>query len=104
MDAQSGVSAAKVWLLTAMGAVALVLVVVNISLTLSNSDLRAQVNERQKFINQSIQLSQLHNQLVRGLATLAARSNDQQLREVLEQQGISFTLGDKSAVGQGRGE
>lgn len=84
------------WLLTLVSALALVLVVFNITLALFNADLRREANERQQFINQSVKLSQLHGQLVKGLATLSARTNDEQLRKVLADQGINFTVNNPS--------
>jgi len=75
-----------------MGIAALAVVSLNIFTSMANADLRAEVNERRQFINQSIKLRQLHKQLIQGLANLSARSGDEQLRQVLARHGINFTV------------
>ena len=77
-------------ILTALAVLMLVLVVVNILLSLGNQSLRAEVSERQQFITQSIQLESLHREIVTVLATVALKTNDQQLKSLLASQGISF--------------
>jgi hypothetical protein len=85
------------WLLTLLGAAALVVVSVNIFTMMANADLRTEVNQRQQFINQSVKLGRLHKQLIQGLANLSARSGDEELRQVLARHGIEFTV-SKSAT------
>jgi hypothetical protein len=75
-------------ILTALAALVLLLVVVNILLSLGNQSLRAEVSERQQFITQSIQLESLHREIVTVLATVALKSKDDQLKNLLAAQGI----------------
>lgn len=98
-----GLTGTQYWVLTGMGILALVLVVVNLVVATRNADVRKEVNERQQYINQGVQLSRLHNQLVQGLATLAARAGDEGLRVLLARHGISFSVtgeGAEAASGQ----
>jgi ABC-type enterochelin transport system substrate-binding protein len=83
-------SAAKFWLLTLMGLAALVLVIVNVTMTASNQSLRQQASERQQYINQSIGLGRVHNQLVQSLARLSVQ--DQALLDMLAKHGINVSV------------
>ncbi len=78
--------------LAGVAALGLVFVVINIFLFLGNRTIQGEVNDRQQFINQSIQLDRLNRELIAALANLAARSNDDQVRNLLASQGITFTL------------
>ena len=77
---------------TALAALVLVLVIANIVLLVANRQLQAQVTERATFIQQSVQLEGLLNQMVSALADLSARTGDQQIRELLNAQGIRFEV------------
>jgi hypothetical protein len=77
-------------ILTALAALVLLLVLVNILMSLGNQSLRAEVSERQQFITQSIQLESLHREIVTVLATVALKNKDDQLKNLLASQGISF--------------
>jgi hypothetical protein len=77
-------------ILTALGALMIVLVLVNILLSLGNQSLRAEVNERQQFLTQSIQLEGLHREIITVLATVALKTNNDQLKSLLASQGINF--------------
>jgi len=77
--------------LTAVAALTAVLVIVNIVLFLTNRSVQNEVNARQQYINQSLQLSNLNQQVVTAIANLAARNNDEQLRNLLAEHGITFT-------------
>jgi hypothetical protein len=68
-----------------------VLVLANILMSLGNQSLRGEVNERQQFIAQSIQLEGLHREIVAALATVALKTKDDQLKSLLTSQGISFS-------------
>jgi len=77
--------------LTVLAVLMLVLVLVNIVLSLGNQSLRVEVNERQQFIAQSMQLEGLHREIITALATVALKTNDEQLKSLLASQGISFS-------------
>lgn len=86
-------------LLTVLAVLILVLVLVNILLSFGNQSLRAEVNERQQFIAQSIQLEGLHREIVTALVTVALKSNDDQLKNLLASQGLSFSANPGPAPG-----
>ena len=44
----------------------------------------------QQFINQSIQLGRVNDALIRALATMAVSNNDDKLRDLLAQSGITI--------------
>jgi len=75
---------------TILAVLALVLVVVNIMLTLGNQSVQAEVSERQQYIAQSIQLNELNQQVVGALATMAMKSNDEQLKNLLVSSGVGI--------------
>ena len=76
--------------LTGLAVLMLVLVLVNILMSLGNQSLRAEVNERQQFLAQSMQLEGLHREIITVLATVALKTNNDQLKSLLASQGINF--------------
>jgi len=70
----------------------LLLVIVNISLFMSNRTLQNEVGQRSQYIQQSLQLEKIYQPLVRALADLAANRHDTQINALLNEQGISFTV------------
>ena len=87
------------WISTTFATVALGLVVVNIVLASGNRDMQRHANQRQQFINQSIQLGAVHNQLVSVLGTLAAQTNDDSIRTMLAAHGVTVTIGPPQGEG-----
>ena len=85
------------WALTGIAGLSLVLVVVNGALFLVNRTLQNEINTRQQLINQAVQLERLGQELVNALAGLALRNNDQQIRQLLAEQGITLTPGSGPA-------
>jgi hypothetical protein len=77
-------------ILTALAVLMIVLVLVNILMSLGNQSLRAEVNERQQFLAQSMQLEGLHREIITVLATVALKTNNDQLKSLLASQGINF--------------
>ena len=75
---------------TVLAVLILILVVVNILLSLGNQSLRVEVSQRQQFISQSIQLEGLHREIVTTLASIAMKTNDGQLKNLLASQGINL--------------
>ncbi len=80
------------WVLSGLAGLALVLVIINIVLFTGNRSIQAEVNTRQQFINQSLQLDRLNRDLVTALANLASRNNDEQLKNLLTSHGITFSV------------
>lgn len=84
---------AETWLYrvtVGLSGLALVLVLVYISLVQDNRSVQTEVNRRQQFINQSIQLVRVSDTLIRALAAAAANGKDDKLRELLAQNGITI--------------
>ena len=75
-------------LLVALSGITLILVVAYIILVQDDRTTQAEVNQRQQFINQSIQLGRVNEALIRALAANAGK--DDKLRELLAQNGISI--------------
>ena len=75
-------------LLVALSGITLILVVAYIVLVQDDHTMQAEVNQRQQFINQSIQLGRVDDALIRALAANAGK--DDKLRELLAQNGISI--------------
>jgi heme exporter protein D len=84
--------AAAYWVSVALGAVTLVLVVVNVVVLSTNRSIQAEVNQRQQYINQSNQLSRVDEVLIRTIATAAVNAKDDKLRDLLAQQGVTMTV------------
>ena len=77
-------------LLVALSGIALILVVVYIVVIQDNRSVQSEVNQRQQFINQSIQLGRVNDALIRALAATAVSNKDDKLRDLLAQNGITI--------------
>ncbi|MFO1200865.1 MAG: hypothetical protein U1E86_28260 [Burkholderiaceae bacterium] len=82
----------------ALGGVAIVLAIVNAALITGNRSTQAEVNARAQFIQQSVQLEGLFNEMVRVLVELAARNHDEQLKALLQGVGITYTVSGPSGA------
>jgi hypothetical protein len=81
----------QTWLFTALGGVFLVLVLTNVYLFTSNRSLQLDVNNRQQFIAQSVQLEQLNKEIIVALANLSVRDKDPVLSDLLTTHGITVS-------------
>jgi len=77
-------------LLVALSGITLILVVVYIFVIQDNRSVQSEVNQRQQFINQSIQLGRVNDALIRALAATAVSNKDDKLRDLLAQNGITI--------------
>jgi hypothetical protein len=73
-----------------LSALTAVLVATYIVLVQDNRAVQRDVNQRQQFINQSVQLGHVNEALIRALAAAAASSKDEKLRDLLAQIGITI--------------
>jgi hypothetical protein len=78
------------WMTVGLSAAAGALVVAYIILVQENRTVQADVNRRQQFINQSIQLGRVNEALIRALAAAAVSNNDDKLRDLLAENGITI--------------
>lgn len=90
-DAPAGLSSLQFSVLTVCGALALLLVAANVGLSLNNRVAQEDVNTRQQYINQTVQVSRLNNQIAEALASLSAQTGDKSIRDLLAANGITFT-------------
>jgi len=85
----------RVWqyrVLVALGVLALVLVVTNGVLFTQNRGAQAELNARQQYLQQTVGLESLYRDIVKALAELGAKNNDQQLLQMLAAQGINVSV------------
>jgi hypothetical protein len=90
------------WTIVGLSALTLVLVVTYIVLVQDNRSVQAEVNQRQQFINQSIQLGRVNEALIRALAAAAQSNNDDRLRELLTQNGITINAAGEAVPAASR--
>jgi hypothetical protein len=89
------------WSAVTFAGLTLVLVVANMVLLTRNQAAQAEVNQRQQFINQSLQLSRVNEALVRAVAAAAVNNSDDRLRDLLAQQGITIGAAPGPAAAPG---
>ena len=85
------------WAATALGGLCLLLAVGNITLASMNRSLQGDIGQRQQFVQQSVQLEGLYREIIRALAELGARNNDQNVRALLQRHGITYTVNAPTA-------
>jgi hypothetical protein len=86
---------------TTLAAVSLALVIVNGTMFTANQSAQAEVNSRQQFINQSVQIARVEDSLAHDLATVAANGDDK-LRDTLAELGITYTVKTPPAPAAGK--
>ncbi len=86
------------WTLTVLAGVSLALAAANVALSSSNRGLQGDINVRQQYVQQSVQLEGLYREIIRALAELGARNNDQDVRALLQRHGISYTINPPAAA------
>lgn len=79
-------------LLCGLGCAALLLAGIDIGLVVTNRATQNEYNTRAQYIQQSLQLELVYQNLIRALAELSVRTNDAQLRGLLAAQGITFNV------------
>ena len=90
----------KVWLLTGIAAVTLVLALFDLVMTSRVRELQADVAQRQQYLNQSAALGRLNAQIIQNLARLSAQSNDEAIRALLAKNGVTFKINAPNDDGQ----
>lgn len=79
-------------LLTAIGALALLLTLANAVLVTQNRDAQQQINARQQYLQQTTVLEGLYRGIATALAELAVKNNDAQLLQMLAALGINVSV------------
>lgn len=85
-------------LLAALGALALLLVLANGLLFTQNRATQARLNQRQQFVQQTVPLEGLYNDIVKTLAQRAVKGNDRQVLNMLASQGLTVTVNNPAAA------
>jgi len=80
------------WTLTAIALLAAIFAGANMALFTSNRTAQADVAGRQDYIQKSVQFEGLYREMVKALADLSVRNQDQELTKLLAKHGISVTL------------
>ena len=75
-----------------LGVLAVVLVVTNGALALSNRAQQVEINQRQIFLQQTASLEGLYREMAKALADLALRNGDKRVLEMLGSLGITVTV------------
>jgi hypothetical protein len=83
---------AQYWIVTVLAAASVAAMVASIALGYNNGVARADVTQRQQFVQQSIQLEGLYKEIVRALAELGARNNDGDVKAMLQKHGITYNV------------
>jgi hypothetical protein len=86
------------WIANVVGVACLVTLAAQLTLVSLNRGLRADIDMRQQYVQQSLQLEGLYREIVRALAELGARNNDEQVRGLLQQHGITYTVNPPAAA------
>ena len=84
-------------LLTALSTLVLVLVVFNAVTFTHNREAQGQLVQRQQFVQQTVPLETLYREIVKALAEMAIKSNDQQVLGMLAAQGLNVTVNSPPA-------
>jgi hypothetical protein len=75
----------------------LLMIAANTGIFLIDRAVQQQVNQRQQQINEGTQINRVDQILVRALATQAASSHDDTLRDLLNRNGVTFQLAPPAA-------
>ena len=84
--------------LTVLATVTLALVVGDIVLHWSNRVAQAELAARAQYLQQTVQLQSLYQEIVKALADLAMRNQDAALRDLLAKQGIALAAPPASST------
>ena len=90
--------------LNVIGFLTLILVFVNMFLLVGNQSLQRIVAERQQVIMRSIQMQGPAREVITAMANLAVRSEDEQLKQLLANHGITVSLNSAPVAGAPRGK
>ncbi len=85
------------WTGTVVGAASVLLMGANLGLGIANRGLQGEIAVRQQYVQQSVQLEGLYREIVRALAELGARNNDEAVRALLQRHGITYSVNPPAA-------
>ena len=82
----------KFWVLLALAVGTMTLLYLNVGLADQNRERLNEVAKRQAFINDTVRISNFSSQFIQSLAQLAARTGDADIRKVLADHGVTFSV------------
>jgi hypothetical protein len=72
------------------------LLFMNVRVADANRAKLQEVAERQQFLSQTVGISQFSTQFIKGLARVAAEAKDEDIRRVLADHGVTFTVEEEA--------
>jgi hypothetical protein len=96
-DRNSMLSKWQYSLLVVLGALALLLAIANGVLFTQNRTLQAALNQRQAFVQQTVPLEGLYNDIVKTLAQMGVKGNDREVLNMLAAHGLTVTVNAPAA-------
>lgn len=90
--------------LNVIGFLTLILVFVNMFLLVGNQSLQRIVAERQQAIMRSIQMQGPAREVISALANLAVRTEDEKLKQLLANHGITISVNNAPPAGAPKGK
>lgn len=84
---------------TTVAGLALLAMGTSVTLAVMNRSLQQDIGQRQQYVQQSVQLEGLYREIIRALAELGARNNDQDVRALLQRHGITYAVDAPPAAG-----
>lgn len=73
-------------------------VIANVGVDQFLRGVQMEVSQRQKFVQDTVPLEALNREIVQALAQLSSKNNDEEIRKLLADKGISFSVTQPSAV------
>ena len=86
------------WIAVALSAACFAAMAANVTLGTLNLSARADVNQRQQYVQQSVQLEGLYKEIIRALAELGTRNNDADVKALLQRHGITVNVNAPAAT------
>lgn len=94
----------KFWISLVLVIGLMVVLFLNVRLAGENRAQLQEVTERQQFLSQTVGISQFSTQFIKGLARVAAETDDADIRRVLADHGITFTVEEASGTQTGEAD
>lgn len=86
------------WIAMVLGAACFAAMAANVTLGTLNHSSRADVTQRQQYVQQSVQLEGLYKEIIRALAELGTRNNDADVKALLQRHGITVNVNAPAAA------
>ena len=80
------------WLILALAILGVALSGFNAFSEIELRELRAEFQQRQTYINEGVQYRNLNEQFIKALATAAANTGDEGIRDMLSSEGVTYTV------------